>query len=140
MPAATSPKYDDKIDNIILGDAFTLQKNVWQIPAGLTVNKAWFTLKPAEDTDVTDALKLIQKIITTVASADGQITQPGIDSEGSRVATVTFYVLPPDTFNLNPDFEYPWDIQVRLSSSADAIYTPYKGFYKGIRGVTNKTA
>jgi hypothetical protein len=130
------PNLNDVIEGFVLGDALQVQRTITEIPAGETIDFAWFTVKLDLDDDPTDGAAKLQKEITSAPSTDGQITDPG--SGDPRTATVLFNVLPDDTkawAHLKP---YQFDVQVKLSGGA--LSTPFRGRMAGHKGVTNKTA
>lgn len=99
-------------NGLFTNDHFTMIVAVSLLPTGITVTKAWMTIK-AVPTDVDPGV--IQKTITTTAvSGVGQITDNGATS-GS--ATLQFDYVPGDTFLLTAKRQYYWDIQVKYSDA-----------------------
>lgn len=131
---------DNSLQGLVLGDSLTIFRTITNIPTGLTCVRAWFTLKPNESDDTPDdAAAIFQKEITIVDQPGvGHIVDAGSGTGEDRQCRVRFDLEPEDTFDLDQNAEYPWDIQLKLSN--DWINTPFKGILKGVQGLTNKTA
>lgn len=132
------PNLNDEISGEVLGDDWTVIKEITALPDGQTVDKAWMTVKEAVDDDPNDTVVLFQKEITNVATIHGQITDAGSGAGSARRAEVVFFILPVNTFAWEHQAKKQWDIQIKLSSGR--VKTPYRGPISGIKGVTNKTA
>jgi hypothetical protein len=128
---------NDNIEGGVLGDNWTIKREITGIPDGQTVVKSWLTVKEALDDDPNDTLALFQKEISTVASASGQITDPGSGAFPDRRAEVLFLIVPANTFAWEDNDAKEWDVQIKLSGGA--ISTEFRGKIKGTKGVTNKT-
>lgn len=120
----------------VLGDHFDIKATVTDIPAAQTAVEAWATVKDSPDNDATDALAKFQKHITTVDSADGQITDGGSGSGATRKSDMVFHLLPIDTSGWVHQEAKQIDIQIKYSGGA--INTPFRGTISGIKGITNK--
>ncbi len=129
----TAPQYRQRILDFVCGDSLRVERTILGLPTGLTLTKAWFTVK-ATETDA-DAAAMFQLSITTTLTSAGQITDAGTTSgEG----TVRFTATPAQTLLLTPDQVYAWDVQILLSDTG--IYTPCKGTIMGEQQVTIATS
>lgn len=125
------PRLDAKITGFIGGNDITVRRTVTHIPATLTIAKCWLTIK-AKDTDADPGL--VQKAITDVLSADGQITDTGADGTG----TVVFLLKPADTGTaLTAGKTYVYDIKMKFNDAT--IATLEKGTVEFEQGVTTTT-
>jgi len=75
-----------RIDGIIIGNTFEIQRNVSGIADGRTVASARFLLKLKEDD--TDVNALIDNVVTTALTSKGQITDTGADGEADFIFTL----------------------------------------------------
>lgn len=122
-----------KNDGLVLGDDFDVTRPITDLPSGVTISKAYFTVK-SNESDL-DAAAIFQKTITSVLdNAEGQITDTGADGTGS----VTFYLQAADTVLMTADVEYVYDIQLVLSNAR--LNTPEKGLISGTGQVTRATS
>lgn len=131
------PNLADNIEGFVLGDTFRIERDITGIPDGQVISKAWLTVKEEVDNDPSDTVVLFQKVITTAANADGQITEAGVGSFPDRSGHVLFNALPANTFAWENNSAKQWDIQIKLSGGS--VNTPFRGTIKGIKGVTNVT-
>lgn len=120
------PTYDSEIEDFVIGDDLDIVRSVANIPSGQTVTGAKLTIKTFESGTTT----LLQKVITSVLSDDGIISDTG----GSGTAGITFILTADDTTLLSPGNWHYFDIQV--TTSAGKVYTPEKGKIKGEIGIT----
>lgn len=119
-----------KIKDVVIGDNFRIQRTYTSLPVGITITKAWLTVKKSEN--AADLLALFQKDITASPSANGQIT----DAETTDGALAMFFDLSQaNTGAAKPGLEYFYDVQVK-TGGAD-IHTLEKGTIAFIRGVTD---
>lgn len=119
-----------KIKDVALGDDFRIQRIYTSLPTGLTISKAWLTVKRS-DRDL-DASALFQREITTSGTSSGQITDA--DTTGGSIA-MFFEIVPANTAAAKPNIEYVYDVQVKTSGGQ--IHTLEKGKISFIRGVTD---
>lgn len=125
------PRTDVKIAGYVAGDDLTVSRDVLNIPAGRTLAKAWLTVKNL-DTDADPGL--VQKTITSVAGADGQITDTGADGTGALL----FKLSATDTgTTLVAGKTYVFDIQAKFDDNT--IATLEKGTISFVQGVTATT-
>lgn len=121
----------------VAGDRFGVNRTVNKIPAGLTMTKAWLTIKTTE-TDL-DAAAMLQKIITpSFVAGSGQITDTGHDVVGpptDRVGALAFIVTEAESLALGSARIYAHDIQIKFSDSS--IGTLEIGDFLLDRGVTD---
>lgn len=111
MPTPILNRNITERDGLFVGDHFDVQVNLTAIPTGLTLIKAWWTVK----LNLTDADPgIIQKAITTTPVAGvGQITDDGTtDREGD----LSFEWVPADTNLFTADIAYWFDVQVQYSN------------------------
>ncbi len=105
------------ISDFVQGDARELPRTVVVddiIPD--TLSKAWFTVK-RRLTDL-DADAIIQKTITPIVSADGQIDNVGAaDADGHLV----FYLTAADTSSMAAGIRYFYDIKALSSGGAATV-------------------
>lgn len=122
----------DKLNPIAKGDARTVRRTFKNLPTGVTISKAWLTIKSREKD--TDAQALIQKDITTSLTAKGQITDAST-SDG-QIAMV-FEIAKEDSAQaaIKVNVDYPFDIQVLRSTGQP--HTLVKGTVRFFLGVTD---
>ena len=91
---------------------YSVQVTVLAVPTGLTVTRAWWTIKASQsDPDP----GIIQKNITTnPATGVGQITANG---SSNQTAVLQFDFTPTDTTTLTPNRTYPFDCKVQYSNN-----------------------
>lgn len=122
-----------KIQEVAIGDDFRIQRTYTSLPTGITITKAWLTVKRSErDTDANALFP--SKVITTSLNSSGQITDA--DTTGGSIA-MFFDLAKTDTgaVNVLPNIPYIYDVQVKVSDGA--IHTLEKGTIAFIRGVTD---
>ena len=112
----------------VRGDAFAIKRTITRIPAGVTISEAWLTVK--SDYATVDASATFQKIITSSATASGQITDIGSDGMGE----VVFEISATNTLAMSADFDYYYDIQILLSNGS--IRTIERGITSALAQVT----
>ena len=122
------PQYRQKIKDFVCGDSLIVQRTVRRIPSGLTIAKAYMTVKTNE-ADV-DGSALFQLSITSTSTSSGQITDTGADGTG----TVRFTLSRTQTIALTPGTNYYFDIQIIASDGG--LYTISKGRMVGLREIT----
>lgn len=122
---------DVKIENVVIGDAFRIQRTYTSLPTGVTIEKAWLTVKAGEN-DL-DAAALFQKSITVNPSASGQITDA--DTTSGDLA-MFFDLVEADTQNANPGQPYLYDVQIKRAGESK-VHTLEMGLIKFIRGRTD---
>ena len=120
-----------KIRDVVCGDALAIERTISGVPAGLTITKAWLTIK-ATITDL-DADALLQLTVTSVLASTGQITDTG----ATGVAVVRFTLSGAQTLLVPPEASYPFDVQVQTSDGA--LYTACKGTIRLEQQVTIAT-
>jgi|SRR5215510_4205832 len=107
-------------------------KRTYKTPVGLTIVKAWLTVKRYEvDADP----GLFQKSITTLLSVSGQITD---DSSSDSYIAMQFFMQPADTAAAKLDVPYWYDIQVKRATGE--IEQIEKGSITFIRRITQANA
>ena len=122
-----------QLDIEVLGDDFEVPRIIGNLPSGVTLSKAYFTVK-ANESDL-DADAIFQKTITSVLdNAQGQITDTGADGTGAYV----FYLQAADTVLMTANVRYFYDIQLVLSNNR--LKTPEKGQVWGVAEVTKATS
>ncbi len=129
----SAPAYRQRIRDFVCGDSLRVERTILSLPTGLTVSKAWLTIK-SEATDL-DAAAIVQLSITSTLTSAGQITDVGTTSGDGAVR---FTLLPAQTLLLTPEQVYVWDIQILLSDGG--IYTPGMGTIVGEQQVTIATS
>lgn len=100
------------VQGLYANDNFSARVTVANVPTGLTVTRAWWTVKAAP----TDAdSSLLQKNITTnPATGAGQIVANG---STNQTAILQFDFTPTDTNLLTPNRTYFFDVQVQYSDN-----------------------
>ena len=117
----------------VAGDSLRIQDTYIELPTGITINKAWLTIKEyAADADIG---AVIQKSITTSLTTSGQITDA--TSTTDLAISLFFDLTPAETILLEPYRPYEYDIQVKTTDSA--IYTCVMGQIIMEQGVTVTT-
>jgi hypothetical protein len=123
----------EKIGPIVIGDDFTIQRTYTTLEAGVTITKAWLTIK--ESDRQLDVDSLMQLPITTSLTANGQITDP--DTTDGTISMV-FKLPRAKTILAKPRFDYGLDVQVLASDGL--IHTmELRGIYF-VRGRTDATS
>lgn len=120
-----------RIDPVVIGDDFRVRRTYTGLPTGTVITTAWFTVKTSES--VPDGSALIQKVITTSATSNGQIT----DADTADGILEMFFDPNRTETALALAQDYVYDIQVK--SSSGQIYTLEKGTIPFILGVTAAT-
>lgn len=117
---------------ITRGDAFPIRR--WVIvPTGLTVTKAWLTIKADIDDD--DGSALVQKTITSSnVAGTGQIEKTGA---ALGRALLRFDFVNTDTGALSAGEDHYWDLQVLLSDGQR--HTLEGGMVSALAEVTETT-
>jgi hypothetical protein len=91
----------------VAGDRFDIRVTIPDVPPAQVLTKAWFTAK-INPTDL-DVDALVSKVVTTVANADGQLTDTGsVDLIGEAVFALT----PTDTRAIHTNGVTSFDVQV----------------------------
>lgn len=119
-----------QIKDVVIGDDLRVQRTYTGVPTGLTVTKAWLTVKKSERQIDADAL--ITKEITGAITGDGTITDA--DTTGGSIA-MYFDLTRPETAPAKPNLAYVYDVQVKTNDGA--IHTLEKGTLVFILGVTD---
>jgi hypothetical protein len=120
------------IEGFVIGDDFTVEATITEVPAGDPLAKVWLSVKRREDD--ADAAAVFSKSVTTSSSSSGQITDTGAD--GSGVARFT--LVPADTVLLIGEKIYYFDVQAK--TQAGLVYTPIKGTIMGKKQITIATS
>lgn len=106
---ATVPSTQQRLgvaEGLYNNDHFTLVVKVGGLPSGVTVAKAYLTVKQLP-TDADPGI--VQKAITSAAvTGTGQITDTG---SSSSMASLQFDLVPADTILLTALSQYAWDVQ-----------------------------
>jgi hypothetical protein len=126
-------KAGEKIEPVVMGDDFTIQRTYTNVPTGVTITKAWLTVK-ASDRQI-DADALMQLDITTSLTANGQITDA--DTTDGIIAMV-FKLPRAKTALAQPGLQYGYDVQVKASDGL--IHTMELGSISFTRGRTDAIA
>lgn len=130
LPNIGMTKTGVKIKPVAIGDDFRVRRTYTTLPPGVTITKAWFTVKKSEKQ--ADAEALIRKVVTIAPTADGQITDNNTD--GGSIA-MFFEPNRTETINAKPGLEYVYDVQALASDGK--IHTLEKGTIPFILGVTH---
>jgi hypothetical protein len=121
-----------KITGLVAKDDIRIQRTYSGLPTGITLTKAWLTVKVSKsDPDP----GIFQIIITTVAGAGGHITDPA-SADGDL--DLYFDISAAQSALLTPGRQYPYDVQVK--DSANKIYTLEIGTIKLEQGATDATS
>lgn len=134
MTAADTRLVDQQGNDPTYGDDFSVERTVTVIPVGDTLAQAWLTVKLDPDADA-DAAAVLQKSITTVLTAAGQITDTGA---GDQTGAFHIEIANTDYANIIPGRVYQYDVQ--LKSSAGKIGTLERGTVVFRRDSTRSTA
>lgn len=95
--------------SLVVGDRFVLRREVVGITTGVTIVKAWLTVKASlSDPDP----GVFQKVIVPHYGPSGQILDVGIDG----TAVLDFFIESNDTLSLQPGEKYYYDVQVETST------------------------
>lgn len=124
--------FNNSLKPIVRGDTRKVERTFTGLPTGITINKAWLTVKTNPGT--TDP-GLFQLEITTSATSSGQITDAST-SDGQL--GMYFVINGTQSASATGGAEYVYDIQVKDASSG-AIHTLVMGtvtFYDGVTGAT----
>lgn len=120
------------IRGVVVGDDVRVDVTITSVRTGLTISKAWLTVKSnSSDTDVSS---LVQADITTSATSKGQITNAG----GSGTGTMYFVLANTATDDADEDFGYSYDVQLKMSDNS--LYTPLTGKMYFTQSVTDATS
>ena len=122
----------EKIDPIVIGDDFTIARTYTDVPTGVTITKAWLTVK-ASDRQL-DAAALMQLDITTSLTANGQITDA--DTTDGTIS-MQFKMPRAKTGLALPNIPYGYDVQVKASDGL--IHTMELGSVSFVKGRTDAT-
>lgn len=114
-----------------MGDEFRIQRTYTALQVGLTINKAWLTVK-LSDRDLDAAALFPSKVITTTPAAAGHITD---DTTTDGALGMYFDLAKTDTILASPEKEYWYDVQVKVTDGS--IHTMEKGRICFMRGVTD---
>lgn len=100
-------------NGLILGDIFSLYWIVDNIPAGLTVTKAWLMVKTGYA--VADGSATITKTITTAnVAGTGQVEDDGANTQSARLR---FDFTNANTTAVTAETVYKYSVQLKLSNS-----------------------
>lgn len=122
-----------KIEPIVMGDDFTVERTYTSVPVGGTITKAWFTVKASDRALDVDAL--MQLDITTALTANGQITD---DDTTDGIIAMVFKLPRAKTILATPSLQYGYDVQVLASDGL--IHTMELGTVSFTRGRTDAIA
>lgn len=122
-------KTNVKIKNVVIADAFRIQRTYTGLPTGATIAKAYLTIK--KSVGQADSAALLQKSITTTLSAHGQITDALTTPDGQ--IALYFDILETESANAKA-IDYVYDISVELSTGE--THTMEIGTITFIKGVT----
>lgn len=115
-------------DGLYTYNTFHLRVVITGLPSGVTLSKAWLTLK-ALPTDV-DPGVLQKTITTTLVAGSGQITDDGTTDQAGALA---FIFTAANTAALTAGRSYPFDVKVLYSNGevfpviADSTMIPGQG-------------
>jgi hypothetical protein len=101
---------DQNGNNPVRGDSFAVRRTVTGVPTGDSIVKAWLTVK-GSIADLDNAA-VLQKVIASVGSPDGQITDNGAND---GTGEVLFLILSTDYSLIVATRTYQYDIQVRTA-------------------------
>lgn len=119
-----------EIRDVVIGDDFRIQRTYTGLPTGMSIAKAWLTIK--ESDRQIDADALLQNEITTSVTAAGQITDA--DTTGGDIA-LYFDLARAETATARHVQPYLYDVQIQVSDGS--IHTLEKGTIVFILGVTD---
>lgn len=125
--------FNNSLKPIVRGDTRKVERTFTGLPTGITINKAWLTVKT---TPSTSDPGLFQLEITTSATSSGQITDA---STNDGQLGMYFVINGTQSASATGGAEYVYDIQVKDASSG-AIHTLVMGtvtFYDGVTGATS---
>lgn len=114
---------------IVRGDTKQIARTFTDLPTGITINRAWLTVKATADAADPG---LFQIAITTTATTEGQITDAST-SDGQL--SMRFNINGTQSAAAAPDVRYLYDIQVR-DSATNAIYTLVMGSVTFVNQIT----
>lgn len=126
---------DQTITGKVAGDDLRIDRQYIDLPTGITITKAWFTVKRRKTDADADAL-IGPKEITTSLTNDGHITD-AVSTSDLAIA-MYFDLSQAETGALRPFHCYYYDVQVK--TSAGAIYTCELGKIVMQQGITVTTA
>ena len=134
------PDYNAQISGFATGDDLlvrrTIDRSASNLPTGVVIAQAWFTVK--EDESDLDADAIVQKDITTAdVSGTGQIEEDGSSSSGAADPILRFDLTGVDTRAIDANHRW-YDIQVKTDTGS--IYTGEKGEIWGVTDVTIATS
>lgn len=126
-------KLNQRITALVAGDTWKFLRTYTGLTTGVTISKVYLTIK--NDPTDADVSALIQRSITTSATAAGQITDAST-SDG----TIAFNVIVLDTQSddLTPLEDYYYDFQG--IGSDGAVYTFETGIITPAQGVTTASS
>lgn len=104
----------------VAGNTFNIPRVVPAIPTGLTISKAWLTIK-VNETDADPGV--VQKAITsTLVAGQGQITAIGDGTGGEPVGTgaLFFIITSADSTLLGAGKKYVFDVKLKFSDGSFA--------------------
>lgn len=125
--------FNNSLKPIVRGDTRKVERTFTGLPTGITINKAWLTVKT---TPSTSDPGLFQLEITTSGTSSGQITDA---STNDGQLGMYFVINGTQSASATGGAEYVYDIQVKDASSG-AIHTLVMGtvtFYDGVTGATS---
>ena len=120
------------IRGVVAGDDVRVNVTITSISTGLTISKAWLTVK-SNPSDA-DASALVQAAITTSATSTGQITDTGADG----TAGMYFILANTSTDDAEEDYGYSYDVQLKMSDGS--LYTPLVGRMFFTQSITDATS
>ena len=131
------PNYSAQISGFGVGDDLlvrrTVDRTLSNLPTGVSIAKAWMTIKELESDADVDAI--VAKEITTVEDAgnNGHIEEDGSSQAGDANPILRFDLEAADTRLIGSNHRW-YDIQVKTDTGA--IYTGEKGEIWGVGDVT----
>lgn len=133
LPRYTMTAFNNSLKPIVRGDTRKVERTFTGLPSGITIDKAWLTVKTS--TSVSDP-GLFQVEITTSATSAGQITDAS--SSDGQIA-MYFVISGANSSAATGGAEYVYDIQVR-DSVTSYIHTLVMGTVTFYDGVTTATS
>jgi hypothetical protein len=123
-----------RLKDYVIGDDTEIAFELTEWPAGVVLAKAYFTVK--RSLSDADAEAVIQREVTTILSAEGQVTASG--SNGT--ATGYFLIRHQDSewADIKPGSPYHFDIQPITDQST--VQTPIIGTISFQKGATDATS